>query len=284
MQIFNEISSLKAFLAGQKKIGKSVGFVPTMGALHDGHLALVNESISSNDVTVSSIFVNPTQFNNPDDLRLYPRPLGLDVEKLEKVGCTVLFVPADGEMYPAKPAVSISVPSLDQRLEGAFRPGHFNGVALVVSKLLHIVEPDNAYFGQKDWQQFVIIRQLVEDLNFPVRLHAVPTFREPDGLALSSRNARLSRIERQKSPILFATLIGAKAMLENREPIEKVARWANEQFAGIAGVKLEYFEIVDSTTLEPISSIESSKSPIICTAAYVGEIRLIDNMFLDLRP
>ena len=282
MEIFGEISPLKAFLADQKKLGKTVGLVPTMGALHEGHLALLRESLSSQDLTVCSIFVNPAQFNNVDDLKRYPRPLEKDVEMLEKVGCQVLFVPGEHEMYPEHHLTHFSFGHLDQEMEGQFRPGHFAGVALVVSKLFNIVEPDAAYFGQKDWQQFIIIRQIVRDLNFTVRLVCVPTVRELDGLALSSRNTRLNPALRPKATALYQSLEKVKKSLLEGVSVIEAKRGVKKLFYDQPEITLEYFHVVDSENLEPLSNVEEASRPILCIAAYVGEIRLIDNMFLDL--
>src|SRR5688500_4628457 len=196
MEIFKQIAPLQAYLKHLKLSGKSVGLVPTMGALHAGHISLINASKAENDVTVGSIFVNPIQFNNQNDLLKYPRTLNKDIELLEEAGCNVLFSPENTEMYPERSTVTLDFGPLDKIMEGEFRPGHFSGVALVVSKLFNIVKPDHAYFGQKDWQQFAIIQKLTEELNFDVSLRSIATLRESDGLALSSRNLRLDSEQR----------------------------------------------------------------------------------------
>lgn len=282
MEIFSEISPLKAFLADQKKIGKSIGLVPTMGALHEGHLTLIRASQKTHDLTVCSLFVNPLQFNNPEDLRHYPRPLALDVSMLEKVGCDVLFVPDTHEMYPSPPLLNLSFGMLEQRMEGAFRPGHFSGVAIVVSKLLHAVGPDSAFFGQKDWQQFVIIKQLVKDLNFPVTLVSIPTVREADGLALSSRNLRIPPHLRSVAGKLNKILTEARNKLQGGESTSYVHTWVTTQMSLLPETRLEYFEVVESENLTAVTDVRIANHPILCMAAYVGGIRLIDNMFLDL--
>ncbi len=282
MEIFNEISPLRAFLKDKKKSGKSIGLVPTMGALHEGHASLLKSSISENDVTVCSIFVNPTQFNNPTDLSNYPRTLELDVEKVIKVGCDVLFCPNENEIYPVPSPLSFNFGELEAVMEGQYRPGHFSGVALVVSKFFHIVEPTRAYFGQKDWQQFTIIRQLVNDLNFPVTLKTVPTTREADGLAMSSRNARLVGGQREKSIVFYQALTFTIDALKKGESFFKIKEEVAKRFETHSDVRLEYFELVDSINLKSIAIVEMADRPILCIAGYVGDIRLIDNMFIDL--
>jgi pantoate--beta-alanine ligase len=280
MQIFREIAPLKAFLVEKRKLGQTVGFVPTMGALHRGHLSLIHASKNENPITVSSIFVNPAQFNNPADLQKYPRTLDIDTELLKKAGCDALFSPDTESMYESESLIRIDFGQLDQVMEGRFRPGHFSGVALVVSKLLHIVEPDQAYFGQKDWQQFAIIRQLVHELKFNVKLKSVATEREPDGLAMSSRNMRLTDAQRKKAAVLYAALNQSRAWLTGGKTIEKVKEGVQRMVEHDSEVKLEYFEVADSENLKLLNRVEESTAPILCIAAFVGEVRLIDNMFL----
>lgn len=209
MQIFKEIGLLKAFLVEKRTHGKTIGFVATMGALHEGHLELIRNSQNGNSITVCSIFVNPSQFNNAADLQQYPRTLESDIQKLESAGCDVLFCPEVAAMYDSQSLLKFDFGHLDKVMEGEFRPGHFSGVALVVSKLFNIVEPDVAYFGQKDWQQFAIIQQLTRELKFNLTLQSIPTFRETDGLAMSSRNARLSPELRKKSSVIYRALKSA---------------------------------------------------------------------------
>jgi pantoate--beta-alanine ligase len=281
MQIFREIPHLKAFLTSKKLLGKSIGLVPTMGALHQGHLGLIRNSKNETDLTVCSIFVNPTQFNNPADLQKYPRTLEADISLLEKEECDVLFCPEASEMYPEKSMVSFSFGELDTVMEGKFRPGHFSGVALVVSKLFHIVEPHTAFFGQKDWQQFAVIRHLVNHLNFNTRLKSVSTFREADGLAMSSRNLRLTASQRTQARVLFEALTIAHDLLESGESIVNVKIAIKSKMESHPEVTLEYFEIADSENLTLLNSVDESNKPILCIAAYVGEVRLIDNMFYN---
>lgn len=283
MEIFHEIAPLKAFLRQIRSEGKACGLVPTMGALHGGHISLLNRSKNENSVTVCSIYVNPTQFNNPADLRNYPRNHEKDYELLQKVGCDVVFSPSDAEMYPDKPVIKFEFGPLDDVMEGYYRPGHFSGVALVVAKLLNIVQPDRAYFGQKDWQQATIISRLVEELQIPSEIRTAPTIREPDGLAMSSRNMRLQPSQRPLATIFYEVLTYAKnAILKEGMPFSHVLQRAREMFDRDSQLRLEYLEMVDSKNLNAITNVSEAERPILCIAGYVGEVRLIDNMFLDL--
>lgn len=281
MQIFKEIGPLKAFLVSTRNQGQTLGFVATMGALHEGHLELIRNSQNDNSVTICSIFVNPSQFNNPSDLQKYPRTLDQDIKLLEKVGCDALFCPEVESMYDGESFVRFDFGHLDKVMEGEFRPGHFSGVALVVSKLFNIIEPDVAYFGQKDWQQFAIISQLTRELKFNLKLKSVPTLREPSGLAMSSRNARLTAEQREKAVIIYRTLKNAVQQLKNDKPVSHVKAAVAKAFEGDAAVRLEYFEVADSENLKPLNDVKKSARPILCIAAFVGEVRLIDNMFLS---
>jgi pantoate--beta-alanine ligase len=281
MEIFKEIAPLKAFLNAKKHTGSSIGLVPTMGALHSGHLSIIQTAKSQNDIVVCSIYVNPTQFNNPNDLLKYPRTLDKDTERLEKVECDVLFYPDNIEMYPQNSLVRFDFGHLDKVMEGKFRPGHFSGVALVVSKLFNIVQPHNAYFGQKDWQQFAIIRQLVEELKFDLTLHSVPTMREPDGLAMSSRNLRLDKDQREKATVFHAALEAARKALKNGSDLASTKKLVKETVEQHEGFSLEYFELADSKNLNLLENVKAADRPIMCIAGHVGEVRLIDNMFLD---
>lgn len=280
MQIFKEISPLKAFLKDVRKAGKTIGLVPTMGALHRGHLSLIDASKRANDITVSTVFVNPTQFNNPNDLLKYPRTLDQDTQLLKEVRCDVLFAPETQELYPVKSTLTLDFGALDKVMEGEFRPGHFSGVGLVVSKLFNIVEPDNAYFGQKDWQQFAVISKLVEELNFPLKLHSVATLRESDGLALSSRNLRLSEQQRKVANVFYRALTLAQQNLQRGQQLSVVRKQVKELVEHEEGVKLEYFEIANSKNLNVLENVDKANEPILCIAGFVGEIRLIDNLFL----
>ncbi|SKC73819.1 pantoate--beta-alanine ligase [Ohtaekwangia koreensis] len=281
MEIFNQIAPLKAFIHAQKQRGKSIGLVPTMGALHAGHLSLIEASKKENSITVCSIFVNPTQFNNPADLLKYPRTFDKDTLLLEKVECDAVFYPDNAEMYPETSLIKFDFSHLDKVMEGKFRPGHFSGVALVVSKLFHIVEPDHAYFGQKDWQQFAVIRQLSEELKFNLKLHSEPTSREQDGLAMSSRNLRLNEQQREQAIVFFRALSAAKTILLSGKSISEAKNLVKEIIEQQPGTILEYFEVADSKNLNLLENVKDSNRPIMCIAGFIGEIRLIDNMFLD---
>lgn len=281
MEIFKQISPLKAYLKRARLLGKTIGLVPTMGALHQGHIALVRAAQPQNNITVCSIFVNPAQFNNSADLLKYPRTLEKDIKLLEEVHCDVLFCPDSKEMYPEKSTMTIDFGPIDKVMEGKFRPGHFSGVGLVVSKLFNIVQPDNAYFGQKDWQQFSIINRLADELNFNVNVHGIPTLREADGLALSSRNLRLTPDQRSKATVFYRALVKAGRKIKSGEKIAAVKTDIENMIADEAGVTLEYFEVAESKNLNPLENVENASRPIMCIAGYVGEIRLIDNMFLD---
>lgn len=281
MQVFNEITPLKAFVRAKKQEGKSIGLVPTMGALHAGHLSIIEASKAETDITICTIYVNPTQFNNSNDLQKYPRTLDKDTKSLEKVECDVLFCPSNQEMYETPNLLKFEFGHLDKVMEGRFRPGHFSGVALVVSKLFNIVEPTNAYFGQKDWQQLVIIRQLVEELKFNLSLKAVPIFRESDGLAMSSRNQRLSLVEREQATIFYKALLAAKSSLKSGDSFDKVSNMVRSIVESNDLVTLEYFEIAEGKNLNLVDNVKAAEQPILCIAGFVGDVRLIDNMFLD---
>ena len=282
MQIYNEINPLRAKLAERRTHRERIGLVPTMGALHEGHRALLTRSLRDNDHTVCSIYVNPTQFNNPDDLTQYPRTLEQDRAMLEALGCHTLFCPDDAVMYPTGSSAHLSMNfgSLDQILEGQYRPGHFSGVGVVVSKLFHIVQPDRVYFGQKDLQQFAVVRKLVRDLLFPVQLVRVPIVRTPEGLALSSRNRRLTEAQQRTALRLYQSLAQAKADLDQGQPVAEVRQRAIDYLTEVPGIRLDYLEIVDADTFGTISDTARSTSIALCVAAYVGEVRLIDNILI----
>jgi pantoate--beta-alanine ligase len=281
MEIFKQIAPLRAYLDRVRKSGKSIGLVPTMGALHRGHISLIQTSKSQNGLTVASIYVNPTQFNNPNDLQKYPKTPEIDMEMLQEAGCDVVFNPEDPEMYPEKPLLKFDFGYLDKVMEGKFRPGHFSGVALVVSKLFNIVQPDRAYFGQKDWQQFAVIRQLVSELKFKLELYSIPILREPDGLAMSSRNLRLSQAQRSNATVFYQALVMAKNALVSGAGLETVKKAVLDMVNSKPEIKLEYFELADSRNLTIHDSVDKAVLPILCIAGFAGEIRLIDNMFLD---
>ena len=281
MVIFKEIGPLKAFLADKTSQGLSIGLVPTMGALHHGHLELVMASKKANSITVCSIFVNPTQFNNPSDLEKYPRTAQRDITNLDSVGCDVLFHPEKEVMYQKPSTIKFDFGKLDKVFEGEFRPGHFSGVALVVSKLFNIVNPDKAYFGQKDFQQFKIISRLVEELQFNIELICFPTLREPDGLAMSSRNLRLNVEERKSALFFYRALQFAKTELLKGTDLKSVQTKVREMCSLEPRVRLEYFELADTENLNLLESVKQPTPSILLVAGFVGEIRLIDNMFVE---
>jgi len=281
MEIFKEIQPLKTFLKDKRTQGSLIGLVPTMGALHKGHVSLVQACKQQNQVTVCSIYINPTQFNNPDDLLKYPRTLDNDIQMLEKAGCNAVFYPENKEMYPEQSVLKMDFGPLDKVMEGRYRPGHFSGVALIVSKFFNVIQPDHAYFGQKDFQQFAIIQKLVDELKFGLILHRVETLREPDGLAMSSRNLRLDNTQRAKAIIFYQSLIKAKKVIQDGQSISIAKRLVKEEFEK-AALRLEYFEVADSKNLNLLDDVKDTKNqPVMCIAGYVGEVRLIDNMFLD---
>lgn len=281
MVIFKEIGPLNAYLHHKSAQGLSIGLVPTMGALHQGHLELVKASKKSNSITVCSIFVNPTQFNNSSDLEKYPRTAEQDITVLESIGCDVLFHPEREEMYQRPSTIRFDFGTLDKVFEGEFRPGHFSGVALVVSKLFNIVNPTRAYFGQKDFQQFKIISRLVEELNFNIELICFPTQREQDGLAMSSRNLRLREDERKSALVFYRALRFAKTELQKGTDLISVKDKVSEMCSQETGVRLEYFALADTENLKLLERVKLTTPSILLIAGFVGEIRLIDNMFVE---
>ncbi|GAA4423326.1 pantoate--beta-alanine ligase [Pontibacter saemangeumensis] len=282
MEVIKQVHTIRERVQALRCSGKTIGLVPTMGALHQGHLQLLKASAAENDVTVCSVFVNPTQFNNPDDYELYPRTLDQDIALLETVGCDMLFAPGAEEVYPRQHTLlQFSFGALEAVMEGAHRPGHFNGVATIVSKLFHLVQPHRAYFGQKDLQQVAIVRQLVHSLSFDVQLVCFPTVREEDGLAMSSRNTRLSAAQRQVAPQLYMALKKAEAQLR-QNPVPTIKAGVAAYLGQVDGVELEYFEIVDPATLQPVAGLDGMQEVALCLAAVVGPVRLIDNLLVNL--
>ena len=281
MFLFKKIYPLQQYLAAVSDQRGSIGFVPTMGALHQGHLALVEEALQHHDCVVCSIFVNPTQFNNEQDLEKYPRTPEKDIELLEMVGCHVLFMPDVSEIYPPgqNNTPDFDFGELDKVMEGAFRPGHFAGVAQVVHRLLQIVQPDSLYMGQKDYQQTAVVQKLLEQVNSPVQLVVQETIREADGLAMSSRNVRLSAEERGRASIIYETLQQARKMAERHESPRAIQTFAMKNL-DVPGFKPEYFEIVDGKTLQPLAHLNGAEKVVACTAVWAGDVRLIDNMIL----
>ncbi len=279
--IFKKINHLKAYLHQKKKQGQSVGFVPTMGALHSGHLSLIQASQAANTLTVCSIFVNPTQFNNPADLEKYPRLIEKDIVLLEKQGCNILFYPDVNEMYNQGEALpQIDLLGIDLRLEGEHRPGHFKGVATIVKKLFDAVEPHRAYFGQKDFQQVMVVKTLVQQLNMGIEIISVPTRRESNGLAMSSRNLRLTDAERQHAAIIYNTFLWAKQQLLTVPPKEVEAA-AAQRINATNGATVEYFSLADAHTLAPVEVYNPAQKVVALTAVNMGAVRLIDNMLMN---
>ena len=277
MLIVQTIAELKACLNGEREQGHSVGLVPTMGALHAGHASLVERSVKENDVTVVSIFLNPTQFNDKKDLERYPRTLEADCLLLEKSGAQVVFAPSVDEVYPETDTRVFSYPPTDAVMEGAFRPGHFNGVCQIVSKLFDYVEPDRAYFGEKDYQQICVIRRMVEDLKMDINIVACPVIREESGLARSSRNTLLSDDERQLAAHIYRVLSESrKKQMSVAETHDFVVR----EIDAIEGLKVQYFSIVDGLTLADVSTWDDAESVVGCITVYCGAvpIRLIDHI------
>ncbi|MBR6621831.1 MAG: pantoate--beta-alanine ligase [Bacteroides sp.] len=270
-------NELRAELDVQRKAGKKIGLVPTMGALHDGHASLVKLAVAENEVVVVSDFVNPTQFNDKNDLLKYPRTLEADCELLEKENATYVFAPSVEEIYPEPDTRQFSYAPLDTVMEGKFRPGHFNGVCQIVSKLFMIVEPDRAYFGEKDFQQLAIIREMVKQMNFPIEIIGCPIVREHDGLALSSRNARLSDVERQQALNISKTLFLSKEFASSHT-VAETQQFVEDAIAASEGLELEYFELVDGNTLQKISNWEETTYAVGCITVYCGDVRLIDNI------
>ncbi len=277
MKVINKIEELKKFLSQERENGKHIGLVPTMGALHAGHLSLVKRCVEENDVCVVSIFVNPTQFNDKHDLETYPRTLDNDCALLEPAGCTYVFAPSVEEVYPEPDTRVFDLGSVAAVMEGPRRPGHFNGVAQVVSKLFYIVEPDKAYFGEKDFQQIAVIREMVKQLSLPVQIVDCPICREADGLALSSRNTRLTPDLRKKAPLIAKTLHASLA-LTPKQSVQAVHDFVVDTINEEADMEVEYYEIVDGHSMQPIQQWSDTDYPVGCITVYCGDVRLIDNI------
>lgn len=275
--------SIKELNCSLEKILKNkliTGFVPTMGALHQGHISLVRHAKQENDFVVTSIFVNPTQFNNPDDLEKYPRMPEKDIEMLDEAGCDLVFLPSTDEVYPGKDDTTYDFGRLEDVLEGKFRPGHFKGVGMVVKRLFEMVKPHNAYFGLKDYQQFLVIKKLVEQFNIPVKVIGCPTIRENDGLAMSSRNLRLSDEQRNAAPLIFECLQFIKKNFPKKS-IQEWKQWFVDKINSNQFLEVEYIEIVDANTLLDIDNDKPNAEKVICTAVFAGDIRLIDNVLIN---
>lgn len=275
MIVLRTIKDLKKLLQNFKSEGKSIGFVPTMGALHAGHISLVDNCVKNNDVTVVSIFVNPTQFNDKTDLDKYPRTLDADCELLNTNGADIVFAPTVDEIYPEPDTRVFDFGQIDKVMEGAHRPGHFNGVAQVVSKLFDIVSPDRAYFGEKDFQQIAVIKDMVRQLSLPVNIVTVPIVREDSGLALSSRNQRLSAEQKQQASNIYKTLLESKDL---HLPIDKTIEFVLDKINNTDGLTVEYFTIVDGNSLQSVNEWNNTTYAVGCIAVFCGDVRLIDNI------
>ena len=277
MKVIHTIKDLQAELTALKAQGKKVGLVPTMGALHAGHASLVKRSANENDVTVVSVFVNPTQFNDKNDLAKYPRTLDADCRLLDDCGAAFVFAPSVDEMYPQPDTRQFSYAPLDTVMEGAFRPGHFNGVCQIVSKLFDAVTPDRAYFGEKDFQQLAIIREMVRQMKYKLEIVGCPIVREEDGLALSSRNKRLSAEERENALKISQTIFKSRTFATSHT-VGETQKMVEDAIEDAPGLRLEYFEIVDGNTLQKISNWEDTSYAVGCITVFCGEVRLIDNI------
>lgn len=277
MERITTIAALREVVDAARREGKSVGLVPTMGALHAGHVSLVERCVAENDVTVVSVFVNPTQFNDKRDLELYPRTPEADCAMLQEAGCTYVFTPSVEEVYPEPDTRVFDLGSVAEVMEGRFRPGHFNGVAQIVSKLFYMVSPHRAYFGEKDFQQIAVIRVMAQQLGFDIDIIACPIVREEDGLALSSRNTRLTEQQRKNAPQIAETLFKSLTFAQShtvKETIDYVVETINK----VDEMRVEYYEIVDGRTLQPVENWSDSDHVVGCITVYNGEVRLIDNI------
>lgn len=277
MKIIDTISKLENQLQGYRHKGETIGLVPTMGALHQGHASLVERCVADNKISIVSLFVNPTQFNNKEDLKHYPRTPEKDHELLERLGVDYVFSPSVEEMYPEEDKRVFDFGQLDKVMEGEFRPGHFNGVAQIVSKLFDIVKPDNAYFGEKDFQQLAIVKDMVRQLQMPVNIIGMPIVRESSGLAMSSRNQRLSEEQKKNASEVYKVLNESKLMIDKFIPYELI-NYVSESINKVSGLKVEYFQIVDGDNLQPVTSWSDSDYIVGCIALFCGEVRLIDNI------
>jgi pantoate--beta-alanine ligase len=278
MNIFSTKNEVRNYWEQLKREGKKIGFVPTMGALHQGHLELVKRAKSENEIVISSIFVNPTQFDNDEDLKKYPRTLEVDCDLLRSAGCDAAFAPSAEEMYDEMPRLSFDFGNIETVMEGKYRKGHFKGVGIVVAKLFNIVLPDKAYFGKKDLQQVAVVKRLVKDLSFALEIIPCETIREKDGLAMSSRNRRLSTQGREVAFNVHLSLKIAQEMLLTGSTTSEAKDAVQNHFKDLPQFSVEYFEIVDFETFEPILVLNSHEQTAICTANYLEDVRLIDNV------
>jgi len=280
MKVYKTKTELTGHLSSLASSKKTMGLVPTMGALHSGHASLVNRAVQENDIVLVSIFVNPTQFNDPSDLAKYPRTLEADLTMLQSLKVDLVFIPSTEEMYPEKDQRSFNLGNLDKVMEGKHREGHFKGVSQIVSKLFLLTNPTRAYFGQKDFQQLLIVRRLVEILELDISIVACPIVREADGLAMSSRNVKLSGTHRKLAPFIHATLRCATQKKEMLSPGE-IIEWVTAQFEKQPDMHLEYFDIVEDKELRPVTDWAEKVNKVGCLAVQLGGVRLIDNMYFD---
>ncbi len=277
MEIISKKVDLQVLIQDARALGKSIGLVPTMGALHAGHISLVNRCVTENDICVVSVFVNPTQFNDKNDLIHYPRTPEADCLLLEKAGCDIVFMPTVDEMYPEEDTRIFDLGPVSEVMEGKYRPGHFNGVAQIVSKLFTAVTPDRAYFGEKDFQQIAVIREMNKQLGFPIEIVSCPIVREADGMALSSRNTRLNASQRKNAANISQTLYKSRTFAEQNTVADTIS-FVTKSLNDIEDLQVEYFEIVDGNTLQAISSWDKATYIVGCITVYCGEVRLIDNI------
>ncbi len=280
MQVFQQISEIKTYISSQKQQHKTIGFVPTMGALHQGHISLINESKKVCDITVCSIFVNPTQFNNANDLTHYPRTPEVDRPLLEQAGCDVLYMPDVKDIYPTTDTRQFNFGYIDTILEAEHRPGHYNGVGQVVSILLRGIEPNKAFFGSKDYQQVMIVKALVKLLKLPVEIISCPILREDDGLAMSSRNMLLTPEERKIASLVPKMMEGARDIAK-QIGVSDAKLYIHNEVAQVPIMKLDYYEVCDTETLEPLTALKPNQPAISLIAVFVGNIRLIDNWMIN---
>lgn len=277
MKVLRTVGELRSAMDAAREAGQTIGLVPTMGALHAGHMSLVDTARRQNDIVVASVFVNPTQFNNPNDLSTYPRAEEADCALLDEHGADYAFIPSVEEMYPEPDTRVFDLGEVAAVMEGAMRPGHFNGVAQVVSKLFDMVRPTRAYFGEKDFQQIAVIRKMVQLEGFDLEIVACPIKREADGLALSSRNVRLTPEGRKQAPAIHRILEQSLSLAATKSP-DELKHWVKEQIDAVPGLETEYYEIADALTMQPVQNWDSPNGTVGCVTVYCGDVRLIDNI------
>lgn len=277
MKVLRTVGELRSAMDAARNAGQTIGLVPTMGALHAGHMSLVDTARHQNDIVVASVFVNPTQFNNPNDLSTYPRTEEADCALLDEHGADYAFIPSVEEMYPEPDTRVFDLGEVAAVMEGAMRPGHFNGVAQVVSKLFDMVRPTRTYFGEKDFQQIAVIRKMVQLEGFDLEIVACPIKREADGLALSSRNVRLTPEGRKQAPAIHRILEQSLSLAATKSP-DELKHWVKEQIDAVPGLETEYYEIADALTMQPVQNWDSPNGTVGCVTVYCGDVRLIDNI------